>query len=100
MSSGELDVNSSVDDALYSVYEAKRFGELSPHVGKEITELCVLSLSASGQLQVNLRPSEHIEFLEDEFVKYGPQALAKERKHFPEFPSVSTDSSGHGGSGL
>jgi hypothetical protein len=98
MAKESFDPFSSLHDVVYCVYEAKRFGELSPHVGKRITEIIVVGPSGTGHLNISITGPDHIEFLAGEFGKYGPQPLPKDRGQFPNFPDVVADTGSHSGS--
>jgi 20S proteasome alpha/beta subunit len=65
---------SSLERTLYCVYEAQRFGQLCSDVGKE-TDMAVLSLDASGIMQVDAVQLEGKKTLESWFKKFGPQYI-------------------------
>jgi hypothetical protein len=77
-----LDPFSNLSDVIYRVYEAKRFGELSPHVGT-LTEMMIVAPSPLGHLQIDFLPPQHIDFLAHEFERYGPHRLPQNRQQFP-----------------
>jgi hypothetical protein len=80
---------SSLSEVLYYVYEAKRFGETSPHVGP-ITEMIIVAPPRENSSQPCLQfvSPEHLAFLEREYKKFGPHPLPYEREQFLKFPDV------------
>jgi hypothetical protein len=71
---------SSLEQVLYFVYEGRRFGELSRHVGgTRITHVIGLD---DGKLQVDLVMADGLNVMEGWFQKYGPQSVGYDLK-FP-----------------
>ena len=70
--------NTRLPDAVYNVYEAKRLGESSPHVGKE-TRLYVLKcpdpVKQDPKLRVKMLKPEGEKELSKRFKKYGPRPV-------------------------
>jgi hypothetical protein len=65
---------SSLERVLYFVYEGRRFGELSMHVGgTRITH--VLDLDGDGKLQAGTVMGAGLQVMEGWFKKYGPQEV-------------------------
>jgi 20S proteasome alpha/beta subunit len=63
-----------LSSALYFAYEAKKLGERSPHVGKALTHLNILSREKNTILSKRLGPQE-INELRDAFKRFGPQPI-------------------------
>jgi len=85
---------STLNDIVYRVYEAKQFGELSPHVGKE-TVMMVLGLPpVKEHLEIEFIGPHQEEFLSREFSRYGPQLLPQQREQIPDFPKMVSDTGG------
>jgi hypothetical protein len=78
--------NVDLDHALYLVYEAKRFGEISPHVGKSVTLLRVLEPKEECAFRQRIVPIEGIEFLKIQFEQeYGPRSVPASFSVPPEY---------------
>ncbi|MFL6352929.1 MAG: hypothetical protein ACJ74Z_13915 [Bryobacteraceae bacterium] len=80
----ELGAFSTLQMALYAVYEAKRLGEISPGVGREtwmrVGSIDEVSLSETGQLAIEgvtwrHVPEERLERLEEAFKQFGPKPI-------------------------
>jgi hypothetical protein len=70
---------SSLEQVLYFVYEGRRFGELSMHVGgTRITH--VIGLDGERKLQADLVMGEGLQVMEGWFKKYGPQEVGYDLK--------------------
>ena len=85
--------NASLPDTVYNVYEAKRLGEASPHVGKD-TRLFVFKcpdpVSRSPKLRVKLlEASVGEKELDKRFKKYGPRAVPPQTLHDAMFMAGS-----------
>jgi 20S proteasome alpha/beta subunit len=76
----------SLEWALYYVYEAKKFGELCKDVGKQ-TLIEVLSLDAEGVFHVDLVKQAGFEILEKWFERFRPQRMT----HLDRFPATAFD---------
>ena len=61
-----------VQAALYFAYEAKRLGEVSPHVGSQYTHMCVL-WPDEGNILEKIVTSRDKSELEEAFKRFGPQ---------------------------
>ena len=64
----------NLKEIIYSVYEAKKMGEMSPYVGK-LTTLMVASPVSDGSLQIDSVNPDGLNFLESEFERFKPQPL-------------------------
>jgi hypothetical protein len=94
-----LDPFDNIHDVLYRVYESKRFAETSKHVGK-LTTLAVMQPPSNLQEEyftLALVPPPWLGFLSEQFQKFGPARLPKQREYFRESPEVIGYPSGHSG---
>lgn len=82
--------DSNLNNVIYSVFEAKSFGALSPHVGKEATDMIVIAPGEHGYRFSSITP-EHLDFLFEEFEVYGPKPLDPNRVQFPDFPKFTNE---------
>jgi hypothetical protein len=75
--------NTSLNQALYNVYEAKKIGETSPHVGAK-TRMLVLHPPDQGsrRLTVQLVTPTGENALDELFRKYGPKPMDR----WPDLP--------------
>lgn len=77
----ELTKQTSLQDALYFSYEAKRMAELSPHVGKKLTSMIVLKADGDHFGFKFVSPAG-LEYLEEQFHEFGPRTFSPKA----EFP--------------
>jgi hypothetical protein len=86
----------NLGEALYRVYEAKRFAEAADGVGRKTT-LGVLREDQSRIFHFefqSLQPGQ-LEFLRLQFERWGPQRLPEEANQFLNLPNVIGDSGSH-----
>ena len=76
------DNNTSMHSVLYYAYEAKRFGEVSPHVGG-FTYIKIIGLRPGSYLAQTIVLPNGIKRLNKAFAEFGPQPLDK-YWHLPE----------------
>ncbi len=76
------DNNTPMHSALYYAYEAKRFGEVSPHVG-EFTYIKIIEFRPDSSLAQTIILPKGIKRLNKAFAEFGPQPLDK-YWHLPE----------------
>ena len=86
-----------LSNVVYYVYEAKRFAEVSPHVGKRITEMIILQQSAEGHLKMDFLAPPTLDYLGEQYKQYGPQRLPEKRENLRNVPGMISDPSGHRG---
>lgn len=82
----------NLDDIIYYVYEAKRLAEISPDVGK-LVDMRIGCVTSTGFFATSSLSPRHLDFLMDEFAKYGPQCLPEKREYFRDFPDVTGERS-------
>jgi hypothetical protein len=75
--------NTYLHDAIYIAYEAKRFGETSPFVGK-ITTLLVLEPKPDSSFRVRSLTADARPIMEERFDKFGPQPFGNQHLHLPD----------------
>jgi hypothetical protein len=64
---------------MYNVYEAKRFGESSPFVGKQTTMIVLHPPDASpSHMRIDLVTEEGWQFLDSLFAEYGPKTYPED----------------------
>jgi hypothetical protein len=73
----------ATNDALYYAYEAKKMGESSPHVGKNITSLNIIEEVDGGGFRSMSILGTGMQYLQKQFEKFGPQDYRGDRDSFP-----------------
>jgi hypothetical protein len=72
-----------LNDAIYITYEAKRFGETSPFVGKATTML-VLEPKPDSSFRSRALTAAARPIMEERFDKFGPQSFGNQHFHLPD----------------
>lgn len=70
--------NTLVEDTVYNVYEAKRFGESSPYVGSE-TVLYAFTPPPKGESHIRAKrvTEQGMKYLKKRYSKYGPHPIKR-----------------------
>lgn len=63
---------STIPEVLYALYEAKKFGERSPQVGK-LTAMVILQPNPDSSIRSRMVSKRGMDDLEDQFTMYGPK---------------------------
>ena len=74
--------NLDLPDTVYNVYEAKRFGENSPNVGRETTVYVLQApdpLMKDKKLRVRVLTKQGEKELARRFKKYGPRTVPQQK---------------------
>lgn len=81
----------SMFEALYSIYEAKRFSEIAPDVGYTTNIIIVQEGSAGSSIRIGRVDAVGVEYLEKHFQICGLQPIRQLSKVPPNFFSLESD---------